>query len=52
MKKSRIFPIISFLLLLVAIAISAYFKGIEKEIEAEQHNIQNENSITDTNQEN
>ena len=47
MKKSRIFPIISFLLLLGAISLSAYFKNIEKKIETEQYKIQSENLSTD-----
>ena len=42
MKKSKILSIISFLLLLGAILLAAYFKNIEKKLEIEQNQIQNE----------
>ena len=45
MKKSRIFPIISFLLLLGAILLATYFKSAEKKLEIEQNQMQNESSI-------
>ncbi|MCK5084555.1 MAG: hypothetical protein KAQ64_02790 [Candidatus Pacebacteria bacterium] len=47
MKKSRIFPIICFLLLLGAILLATYFKGLEKKLEKEQDQIQNESSTVD-----
>lgn len=47
MKKSRIFPMISLLLLLGAISLSAYFKNIENKMEAEQSKVQSENLSTD-----
>ncbi len=44
MKKSKILPIISFLLLIGAILLTAYFKNIERKLEIEQNQTQNESS--------